>query len=171
MSQSKKCTLCLQVKPLSSYHTDVYTYDNLTQRCARCRSILQNAYRHDKSNAEWIPKKKPPITLNQKRSRQNSWARKNNAFRVFANATLRAKRFAVFIGVFTKKEIKKLYSSPCIYCGSKKNISLDHVIPLARGGRHCKGNVAPACLSCNSSKKNKTIQEWKKSDGRVTFLS
>ena len=170
MSQYKKCTLCLQVKPLSSYHKDADSFDKLTQRCASCRRILQNAYRLDKKAGTWESKKKPLMTIEQKRLRNNAWSNRRNALRVFANATVRAKRFQVFMGVFTKREIKRLYSSPCIYCGSWTNITLDHVMPLARGGRHCKANIVAACLSCNSSKKNKTIQEWKKSDRRVKFL-
>lgn len=170
MQQSKKCTLCLQTKPLSSFHKDLSSADRLTQRCATCRNILQNAYRIDKQENAWTSKKRPTQTPEDKRLRDNAYRRKRNALLVFANATSRAKRFESFIGVFTKKEINRLYKSPCTYCGSYDKISLDHVMPLARGGRHTKGNIVPACFSCNSSKKNKTLTEWKMSDGRSRFL-
>jgi 5-methylcytosine-specific restriction endonuclease McrA len=67
--------------------------------------------------------------------------------------------------LITEKEYKKLYSKPCVYCGSNKKITIDHVIPVSRGGVHGVGNLVPACLSCNSSKRDKTIMEWRKLKG------
>ena len=170
MEHSKKCTLCLQTKPLSHFQKDNSAFDGLTQRCRSCRNILSNAYRHDREAGQWSSKKKPLLPKSEIKRRRNAYNRSRNAIRVFANATQRAKRFDVFIGLFTKREINRLYASPCIYCGSIEKISLDHVIPLKFGGRHTKGNIVPACQSCNSSKKNRLLMEWKMSDGRVRFL-
>ena len=44
----------------------------------------------------------------------------------------------------------------CHYCHGKfppKSLTLDHVIPLARGGTSVRGNVVPACAGCNRDKK------------------
>jgi 5-methylcytosine-specific restriction endonuclease McrA len=49
----------------------------------------------------------------------------------------------------------------CQYCGGPAN-TLDHVIPLSRGGPHAIGNVVPACKPCNSRKRHRTPQEWRK---------
>jgi len=65
----------------------------------------------------------------------------------------------------TKKEFAALYASPCAYCGSTEKICIDHVVPLSKGGVNGIGNYLPACLSCNSSKKDKFITEWKKVRG------
>ena len=62
----------------------------------------------------------------------------------------------------TKKELTKLYSSNCFYCGKNKSIEIDHVIPLSRGGTHSIGNLVSACRNCNARKNNKTIMEWRK---------
>jgi 5-methylcytosine-specific restriction endonuclease McrA len=66
-------------------------------------------------------------------------------------------------GVFqvTEKELIRLYASPCAHCGAIENVTIDHVIPVARGGRHSIGNLQPLCLSCNSSKNARTMAEWK----------
>lgn len=47
----------------------------------------------------------------------------------------------------------------CQYCGSNKNLTLDHVIPRSRGGRHTWENVVAACSECNSRKSNRTPLE------------
>lgn len=59
----------------------------------------------------------------------------------------------------------------CAYCGIPlDHPTIDHVIPLSRGGRHSADNVVPACLHCNTSKNAKTPAEWKKqrTQGGVT---
>lgn len=51
----------------------------------------------------------------------------------------------------------------CHYCGQKippKELTLDHVVPLARGGRSTKGNCVPACKECNNQKKHLLPLEW-----------
>lgn len=44
----------------------------------------------------------------------------------------------------------------CHYCEKKfppTELTLDHIVPLARGGSSTPGNSVPACLSCNQQKK------------------
>lgn len=44
----------------------------------------------------------------------------------------------------------------CHYCQGKFKVSqltMDHVVPLARGGTSTPGNLVPACLACNREKK------------------
>jgi 5-methylcytosine-specific restriction endonuclease McrA len=48
----------------------------------------------------------------------------------------------------------------CAYCGKEAKLTLDHVIPLSKGGKHNANNVVPACAHCNGSKGNKTLEEW-----------
>ena len=57
-------------------------------------------------------------------------------------------------GVFlvTTKELKRIRTLSCVYCGSTGNIHVDHVVPLAKGGAHSVGNLQPLCASCNGAK-------------------
>lgn len=51
----------------------------------------------------------------------------------------------------------------CHYCGKlvpPKELTLDHIVPLARGGRSTKGNCVPACKECNNQKHNLLPLEW-----------
>ena len=49
--------------------------------------------------------------------------------------------------------IKSSYGHCCAYCGYKvPRLTIDHVIPLAKGGLHTLDNLVPACRPCNLSK-------------------
>jgi len=80
----------------------------------------------------------------------------------------RDKRRAIAHGVesihYTAKDwrgILRQYHDACAYCGSTDRIELEHVIPIARGGRDAIGNIVPACYACNRSKWSKFYMEWK----------
>lgn len=45
----------------------------------------------------------------------------------------------------------------CYYCAKAAKLTIDHVIPLSRGGQHTRTNVVPACQPCNSKKNNQLI--------------
>ena len=47
----------------------------------------------------------------------------------------------------------------CVYCGSKENLTADHVIPRSRGGETTWENLVTACHPCNNRKDNKTPEE------------
>jgi len=52
----------------------------------------------------------------------------------------------------------------CHYCGEQvgaKSLTMDHLVPLARGGRSNKGNLVPACKDCNNKKKHKLAFEFR----------
>lgn len=52
----------------------------------------------------------------------------------------------------------------CTYCEALAS-SVDHVVPLHRGGTNYEGNLAPACRPCNSSKGRHLLTEWSGRDG------
>ncbi len=50
---------------------------------------------------------------------------------------------------------QKTASGLCYYCGKKfchAELTLDHIVPLARGGTTTPGNCVPACRACNKQK-------------------
>ncbi len=59
--------------------------------------------------------------------------------------------------------MKKTQKGICHYCRRKVGRSLltmDHVVPLSRGGKSKKGNIVPACKNCNNRKKQLLPIEW-----------
>ena len=58
----------------------------------------------------------------------------------------------------------KLREGVCYHCNKKfpaEELTMDHLVPLARGGRTGKNNVVPSCKKCNSQKSFKTLVELK----------
>ncbi len=54
-------------------------------------------------------------------------------------------------------------SGLCHYCGSRvapRELTLDHLVPVSRGGKSTRGNCVPACKECNNKKKNLLPMEW-----------
>jgi 5-methylcytosine-specific restriction enzyme A len=53
----------------------------------------------------------------------------------------------------------------CYYCGNRfpsKELTMDHIVPISKGGRTTKGNVVVCCKTCNTEKKSKLLMEWDK---------
>jgi hypothetical protein len=59
----------------------------------------------------------------------------------------------------SRKRIFKRDKYTCQYCGNKKNLTLDHVMPRSRGGKNSWTNMVTCCSRCNSKKGNKTPEE------------
>lgn len=58
-------------------------------------------------------------------------------------------------------EIAKIVKSPCAKCAQPGPSTIDHIIPVSRGGTHSIGNLQPLCKSCNSRKNNRVMMEWR----------
>lgn len=68
------------------------------------------------------------------------------------------------------EQILELFGQTCAYCGSDKSITMDHIVPISRGGNHTEDNVIPACKSCNASKGAKVPHEWGMKQPKVRDL-
>ena len=58
---------------------------------------------------------------------------------------------------------RQLAKGRCHYCGeafAPKALTMDHIVPMSRGGKSTKGNVVPACKACNNKKKSMLPIEW-----------
>ena len=52
----------------------------------------------------------------------------------------------------------------CINCGTHKSLSIDHIVPVSKGGGNEIKNLQTLCTTCNSSKGNKSMTEWLESN-------
>ena len=60
-----------------------------------------------------------------------------------------------------RNRIYKRDNYQCVYCGSNKSLTLDHVIPKSRGGKNEWTNLVTSCFKCNLKKANRTPEEAK----------
>ncbi len=57
----------------------------------------------------------------------------------------------------------RIQKGECYYCRQmvgRENLTMDHVVPLVRGGKSKKGNLVAACKECNNKKKYLLPLEW-----------
>ena len=48
----------------------------------------------------------------------------------------------------------------CYYCQKalkKEEVTMDHIVPLAQGGKSTRGNTVPCCKLCNNKKKDQSV--------------
>lgn len=64
-----------------------------------------------------------------------------------------------------RKECLIYFGGECAYCGHTpktrhERLTMDHLVPVSRGGTTTGDNIVPACSSCNSSKNDMEFKEW-----------
>lgn len=58
---------------------------------------------------------------------------------------------------------RRIADGLCHYCRQRvgpRALTMDHLVPLGRGGRSTRGNVVPCCKACNSQKRHLLPVEW-----------
>lgn len=66
-------------------------------------------------------------------------------------------RWLVLVGDVPAELMAVIRGDPCTYCGSRADVTVDHIVPLAAGGEHMPENLAAACRPCNASKKDRGL--------------
>jgi 5-methylcytosine-specific restriction endonuclease McrA len=162
---NKSCSKCKEEKSLHLFYKNISNKDGFSSQCKQCISAYHSEKKEHKReydyhyrirNRQQIKKVKDLYYLNNHELHRD----KAHGRRAKVNEN----------GVFKilRKELKRLYNSPCFYCGSLNKITIDHVIPISRGGTHGIGNLVAACAFCNGSKHTKFLIEWKRD---LTFLN
>ena len=104
---------------------------------------------------------------------------RNRALRVESAIELTHVRRAIEAGVefergLTVSVLRETFGDRCCYClaemdfaTSRRGVAIaarkatvEHVLPLSRGGGHVKSNTRLCCAACNSDKRSRTVEEW-----------
>lgn len=170
-TSGKYCARCEQTKPLEQWAKNRARKDGLQSMCKSCDKL---------KNKDWEARNLDLVKDRQARYRakdvyranRRAYYRKRKASgtlktytpdktkRALTEMRRRARKANNGIFQILPKEIDRLLSQNCFYCGSCAT-TLDHIVPIAKGGRHSIGNLLPACKSCNSSKKDKFLIAYK----------
>ena len=58
------------------------------------------------------------------------------------------------------KQVLDSHQGRCSYCGVQAILTIDHIIPMSRGGGHIRSNIAFACFNCNQKKDSMMVDEF-----------
>ncbi|RRR65597.1 MAG: HNH endonuclease [Candidatus Viridilinea halotolerans] len=96
------------------------------------------------------------------REQNRRWSRANPE-KIRLRSLARRARHLGNGGTFTLQEwveIKRYYKFTCLRCRLQEpeiKLTVDHIVPASKGGRHSIENIQPLCRSCNSIKQAQTI--------------
>lgn len=113
----------------------------------------ERAYRN-----KWDAAHRDQMAAAAKDWRERNMARSNEILRL--GCQRRRARLRGAAGTVTAAEwhaILRRYKHKCAHCFIGGELTMDHVVPLARGGSHYAFNIQPLCGPCNS-KKNAKLQ-------------
>lgn len=95
--------------------------------------------------------------------RAREWRKNNLERKSLNNRRRRAIKKLARIEPYTVEQLQvrlSLWDGCCAYCGADQGITVDHFIPLAKGGADRIANLVPACRRCNCSKNAADAWEW-----------
>lgn len=170
----RKCSLCGEEKDESLFYNKSNSKTEKRPECKKCSNSCSHKYveNHREQirtyHRKWSDEHRESVNMRSRMLYKNHPERvkrhkkrwkKNNPIKVLMSGhTRRAKKRKV-INDLTEEQWKFVvdsYSGKCVYCGKPAD-SMDHVVPISKGGGHTQENVVPACLSCNSKKNNKSL--------------
>lgn len=181
--ETQVCNKCNKEKPLSEFYfrTDNNKYRKDCKECFKKAKAIRESkpgIKELRALKERERRANDDGTINAKareyhrsdysKKVSKEWV-KNNPDKIRNyNRTQRARRkFAILSSESaTTKEVKAWIDAQkpiCAYCSTillPNQIQLDHITPLSRGGSHTVDNFAISCAFCNSSKNNKTLEEF-----------
>lgn len=186
----KKCCHCKKELSLDSFQKNRATKDGLQHRCKACTSRASKACRAKRGHLwlEKTDPWKNRNDANRLRSnashracrakhpekdrvQNRRWRETINPFSVaVGKARLRAAELDV-ISTLTVEEWRRVVEEQdfiCHVCGERTvldlksplRLSLDHVLPMSRGGQNIMENVLPAHRRCNQSRSDMTLEEF-----------
>lgn len=150
------CKKCLLVHPKQ--------FGSMQVVCIDCQNKAREKWRSDNPNyqkqyAKTYKRKPTEKRLKSTRVTKAAWRKANPDKWKEQKARRRAKFKGSGVPAEEWEKLVAQYAGKCAYCPADWD-TVDHVIPVSRGGGHCVENVVPACRRCNSSKGNKLLSEW-----------
>lgn len=179
----KKCTKCNKNLPETDFHKCKIGENGLRSWCKEC--VKQWAYvnkkelkeykkqwnvrnnerqRKLKSDKYWDGRSPYiPKTEEERKAYKHHWYEINKKDCIARAKVSRAKRRDRIYqngGSFTKDEWLDLcerFDNQCVCCGNQGDLSVDHIVPISKGGTNYIWNIQPLCLMCNLKKGTKTV--------------
>lgn len=169
-NSTRICTKCGIDKPITEYHRDKRAPGGLRRQCKICRCTQTMEWWYDNQERQ-LQRHRDYVDANRDRVREidNERYYRNRDERLGrALAVTHARRAkaqgAEFDLTVTRAALRDLQGDACHYCQRtmdfvhtgrpwpSNKVTVDHVIPISKGGAHSLDNAVLACWSCNSRK-------------------
>ena len=146
--EGKACTKCLEWKPLPKFARQKTCAGGRRNICTTCSGRLAYARNPErcKQTVRAYQKSHPEVVREQKRA-----SNRRRHGQKAAGRGIKAREW---------RAIRAAFDDRCAYCGDPAT-TMDHVVPLSRGGLHEPENVVPACKPCNFEKHNKMPEDFR----------
>ncbi len=167
--EPKVCTKCKREFPATEqyYYRDKYQHCGWSCWCKKCKNATRDRWTRENAGhiraykRQWRQENRQHI-IAQKRERRHRT--KCHIIYKF-NREARVNK----AGEFTTDHWKALLrhyapDGTCLCCGHKRELTVDHVIPLSLGGPNTVDNLQPLCQECNSAKYTRTA-DYRPDDG------
>lgn len=123
-------------------------------------------------NGNWKGGREEALRRRRESGKEAAWLRAyraKNKDKVREFGARRAGRKLGRLEYGTIPRLRKLQRDRCAICQRNiaKDYTLDHIVPLAKGGRHCAANVQLLCPSCNFRKSDRDPIKHMQSLGRL----
>lgn len=156
----KKCQRCNYTYPLSHFPSFPVAYDGFNSYCVDCFNEVVMGEIEDTFLKRVIDKLTSAIIFPKTFKLSD---RQRESSRISSLRYLARKRQAE--GTFSAQDIQDILTRQdwkCLYCGEDlhEGYHVDHVVALVKGGSNWPNNLACACPSCNTSKRDRDVVEW-----------
>lgn len=161
------CIYCNRRLPLDRFHKDKRRLTGHKWYCKDC---------NHRFNAEWVDRNRDSVNAAKRKRRAarsddvrardlqtvTDWKKKNPDAVRRSNERRRALKLGCAVGEVDEQEVWSRSGGRCAICAhelsrdtpwpDERFASLDHIVPLAKGGTHETSNLQYACLVCNLRK-------------------
>jgi 5-methylcytosine-specific restriction endonuclease McrA len=147
--------MCAQGHPYGEVNTYVYKGNRQCKQCRAARGA-ENYERNRDQRVQgfrdyYAENREAVLTANRR------WVEENpERASLISRIKKHRRRAAGTLTVEDWQSVLSLYGDRCLACGAG-DVTIDHVIPISRGGSNTADNVQPLCGTCNTKKATKTI--------------
>ena len=150
-SSGVRCSKCKEDKPPEMFYKNRTSPTGLHSYCRKCGKEYMSEWKHrnpgymEKRMKKWR-RANPDYAARWRADNEDSVSRHRGLRRARENGVMHEP--------YSRAEIIKTYPR-CLACHTEVNLSLDHVVPISRGGPDTIDNIQVLCGRCNSSKRAK----------------
>jgi 5-methylcytosine-specific restriction endonuclease McrA len=167
MEELKICTICGVSRPMDSFSKRIASKkDGLSASCKNCKKNIDADYYQKNrdvvlgSAKRWYSNNKDKKKEYDSGEKRKDYNKKRQPLKNLETQNYRARKIAASVDGWVLTEawwLEQIHQQEnrCFYCKrGEVKLTVEHVFPLSKGGKHSSDNIVAACESCNYSKRD-----------------